>query len=229
MLLRRSTGVFRVQSLLSIVLDRVATATRKPAHDGPESVGIGRIVSSIKICKYVEHVEIAHQESGIGLERPHRLAISAVVINNPYPSEYTDDLITIANAICEELGQMIGPRCVELLDDHVEAYGKAALVGTQGEVEHGSALIHNLKFGNVFRTAANGTELLPAAERIALPGDRVDIPLKHKVDARTRSHHQTVSFSVPGAPGAREILILCAATNSGRPLARLADFGHETT
>lgn len=186
-------------------------------------------MSVIEVRKSVEHVEITRQENGIELERPHRLAIAAVVIANPYPAEYTKDLVSLADSVGQELGGLIGPRCVELLGDEVEAFGKAALVGIQGEVEHGSALIHNLKFGNVFRAAAAGTELLPAAEKVGLPGDRIDIALKHKLDAKTRSHHQTVTFSVPSAPMPREILVLCAATNAGRPLARLASFGSETS
>lgn len=182
---------------------------------------------SIEVRKAVDYVEVTRQENGIDLERPHRLAIAAVVIANPYPREYTKDLVTLADALGEELGTLIGPRCVTLLDDEVEAFGKAALVGIEGEVEHGSALIHNLKFGNVFRAAAAGTELLPAAEKMGLPGDRIDIALKHKLDSKIRSHHQTVTFAVPGAPLPREIMVLCAATNLGRPLARLASFGAE--
>lgn len=185
-------------------------------------------MSSIQVRKSVEYVEVSRRENGVDLERPHRLSIAGVVITNPYPSEFTKDLVTLADALGEELGGLIGPRCVELLDDEVEAFGKAALVGIGGEVEHGSALIHNLKFGNVFRAAAGGTELLPAAEKVGLVGERIDIALKHKLDAKTRSHHQTVTFSVAGAPLPHEILVLCAATNSGRPLARLATFGAES-
>jgi hypothetical protein len=89
-------------------------------------------------------------------------------------------------------------------------------------VEHGSALIHNLRFGGPFREAAGGTELLPAAEKRGLPGAPVDIPLKHKLNARTRSHHQTFTFQIADAPGEREILIALAAADGGRPLSRLA-------
>ena len=118
----------------------------------------------------------------------------------------------------------------EKVDAHlakVEAFGKAALVGIGGEVEHGSAIIHNLKFGNQFRDACGGTELLPAAEKVGLAGTSIDMALKHKLDAKTRSHHQTVTFQIPDAPLPREIVIACAAANQGRPLARLATFGAE--
>jgi hypothetical protein len=182
---------------------------------------------SIVVRKVVEHVEETRRENGRDLERPHRTAIVAVVIENPYPSHYVDDLVSTADAVGEHLGRAIAPRVVELLGGRVEAFGKAALVGLEGEVEHGSALIHNLRFGNVFRDAVNGTELLPAAEKCGPAGTAIDIPLKHKLDARTRSHHQTVTLHVPDAPRAREIVIACAAADAGRPLARLATFGAE--
>jgi hypothetical protein len=114
-----------------------------------------------------------------------------------------------------------------MLDGQVEAFGKAALVGMDGELEHGSALIHNLRFGNVFREAAGGTELLPSAEKRGGVGAAIDIPLKHKLRAETRSHHQTVTLQVPDSPHPREIIIACAGANRGRPLARLATFGAE--
>ncbi|GAA2439328.1 amino acid synthesis family protein [Actinomadura vinacea] len=181
----------------------------------------------IQVRKIVEYVEETRTEHGRPLDRPHRVAIVGAVIANPYPAEYVQDLVTLADAVGERVGALVGPRCVELLGEEVEAFGKAALVGLDGEVEHGSALIHNLRFGNVFRDAAKGTELLPAAEKVGAAGAPIDIPLKHKLDAKTRSHHQTVTFQVPGAPLPREIVVICAAANAGRPLARLAAFGAE--
>lgn len=182
----------------------------------------------IQVRKIIRHVEMTGLENGRALDREHRVAFAGAVIANPYPREYVEDLVTLADELGEEIGRLVGPPCVELLGDEVEAFGKAALVGIDGEVEHGSALIHNLRFGNVFREAAGGTELLPAAEKVGLPGAPIDIPLKHKLDAKTRSHHQTVTFQVADAPRPREILVICAAANSGRPLARLAEFGAET-
>jgi hypothetical protein len=181
----------------------------------------------ITIRKLVQHVEETLRENGRDLDAVHRVAIVAAVIENPYPSEYQHDLVTTADAIGGEIGQAVAPRVVELLDGEVEAFGKAALVGIDGELEHGSALIHNLRFGNVFRDAVDGTELLPAAEKVGLAGASLDIPLKHKLDAKTRSHHQTVTFQIADAPRPREIVVICAGANAGRPLARLAAFGAE--
>jgi hypothetical protein len=182
---------------------------------------------SITVRKIVSHVEETWCENGRDLKRAHRVAVVAAVIDNPYPSEYVEDVVTTADEVGHELGTLIGPAVVELLGTEVEAFGKGVLVGTDGEVEHGSALIHNLRFGDPFREAAGGTELLPAAEKRALAGAPVDIPLKHKRNGRTRSHHQTFTFQVADAPREREIMVALAAADGGRPLARLAPFGAE--
>ena len=183
---------------------------------------------SIQVRRVVNVLDETHAENGRSLERTHRVAMVGAVISNPYPSEYTHDLVTMADALGEEVGALVGPPCVKLLGDEVEAFGKAALVGIDGEVEHGSAIIHNLRFGNMFRDAASGTELLPAAEKVGPPGGSIDIPLKHKLDSKTRSHHQTVTFQAADVPRPREIVVICAAANAGRPLSRLASFGTET-
>ena len=181
----------------------------------------------VNIRKIVRHIEETRAENGQDVSGTHLVAWVAAVIENPYPAEYTQDVVTVADELGAEIGELLGPAVVSLLDGHVEAFGKAALVGLQGEVEHGSALIHNLRFGNVFRSAAEGTELLPAAEKRGSAGAPIDVPIKHKLDAKTRSHHQTITIQVPDAPHPREILLACVASNAGRPLARLAQFGAE--
>lgn len=183
----------------------------------------------LRIRKVIRHVEETRLEMGQTVAGPHLTAWVALVIENPYPPGFVEDLVTTADAVAAEIGEAIAPGVVELVGGHVEAYGKAALVGLDGELEQGSALIHNLRFGNAFREAAGGSELLPAAERVGPVGSALDVPIKHKLDASTRSHHQTVTICVPDAPRAREIVIACIACNSGRPLARLATFGAEVS
>lgn len=184
---------------------------------------------SVVVRKIVRHREESAREFGQPLGRLHVVAWAAAVIENPYPPGYVADLVTLADELGEQIGELVGPPCVDLLGEEAEAFGKAALVGLDGELEQGSALIHNLRFGNVFRKAAGGTELLPAAEKVGITGAPIDVPLKHKLDAKTRSHHQTVTLVVPDAPRPREIVVACVAANTGRPLARLASFGAETS
>lgn len=183
----------------------------------------------LSVRKVVSHLETTMIENGQKLEHLHKVAVVAAVIQNPYPAGFNEDVSTIAHEIATELGSIVGPPVVDLLGDPVEAFGKGALIGIEGELEEGSALIHNLIFGNVFRNAAQGTELLPAAEKIGHIGSQIDLALKHKTDAKTRSHHQTFSFSIADAPRPREIVVMCCAANAGRPLARLAAFGTELT
>jgi hypothetical protein len=176
----------------------------------------------ITIRKIARHLDETQRENGQDLEHPYRVAVVAVIIENPFPLNYADDLVTTADELAPELGNLMGPAVVDLLDTEVEAFGKGVLVGSLGEVEHGSALIHNMGFGDPFRAAANGTELLPSAEKRGLEGAAIDIPLKHKLEARTRSHHQTFTFQVADAPRESEIMVAIAAADGGRPLARLA-------
>ena len=181
----------------------------------------------LQVRKIVERVDQTLTEYGKPVDPVHRVAIVAAVIKNPFPLEYVADVVTIADELAPQIGDLIGPRTVELLGMPVEAFGKAALVGIAGELEHGSALIHNLLFGNKFREPAGGTELLPAVEKVGITGDLMDIPLKHKLDSKTRSHHQTFTFRIEDSPRPDEIVIACAASNRGRPLSRLATFGSE--
>ncbi|MFC7766402.1 amino acid synthesis family protein [Leucobacter soli] len=109
----------------------------------------------------------------------------------------------------------------------LEAYGKAAIVGLNGEIEHGSGIIHNLRFGDHFRNAANATTLLPAVEKRGPAGVAFDIPLKHYTDMRIRSHHQSVEARVADAPHADEILVALAGAAQGRPQQRLAALGED--
>jgi hypothetical protein len=181
----------------------------------------------IYVRKIVSCVSETLHEAGQDLARPHQVAVVGAVIENPYPIEYVENLTETADSLGEELGRMVAPLVVDLLSGHVEAFGKGVLVGLDGELEHGSALIHNLRFGDVFRTLVQGTELLPAAEKYGVAGDSIDIPLKHKLDAKLRSHHQTATFTISDAPRPRELVVICAGANGGRPLARLAPFGTE--
>jgi hypothetical protein len=125
------------------------------------------------------------------------------------------------------VGALLAPLVLEALEGTAEAYGKAAIVGLNGEIEHGSGLIHTLKFGDHFRKAANATTLLPAVEKRAPAGVVFDIPLKHITDATIRSHHQTIEVRIADAPHADEIVIALAAATRGRPQQRLAPLSSE--
>jgi hypothetical protein len=182
----------------------------------------------VNVRKLHTVVEEVSRELGEDVSPTHRTAVVAAVIDNPWGSNgYVDDLAPKIAEIAPALGAMLAPLVVAALGEPVEAYGKAAVVGLDGEIEHGSALIHTLRFGDHFRQATDATTLLPAVEKRAPAGASFDIPLKHITDATLRSHHQTVEVRVPDAPHPGEIVVALAASNRGRPLSRLAPLSSE--
>jgi hypothetical protein len=182
----------------------------------------------MNIRKIVTVVEEIHTEGGRVVSPPARVAVVAAVLDNPWAGEgFVDDLGPGIDANASDLGALLAPKVLEALGASVEAYGKAAIVGLDGEVEHGSALIHTLKFGDHFRKAALATTLLPAVEKRGPAGIVFDIPMKHITDATIRSHHQTIEVRIPDAPHPRELVIALAAAAQGRPQQRLAALSTE--
>jgi hypothetical protein len=179
-----------------------------------------------KIVSIQEEVRI---EGTKAVEPPTLLVAVGAVLANPFTGRFVEDLEPLVNAYCEPVGKFLSERTLELLPSGAEGMGKGALVGLGGEVEHGSAIIHNLRFGNLVREAIGGTALIPSAEKRAAAGATLDIPVKHKDDHKERSHHQTLEVRVPDAPCDDEIVVWVAFSSAGRPHARLASFGSELT
>jgi len=182
----------------------------------------------MNVRKIVTIVEEVFTEGGRPVSPPARIAIVAAVIENPWAGQgFVEDLSPGIEANASDLGALLAPLVMTALGAPAEAYGKAAIVGLGGEIEHGSALIHTLKFGDHFRNAASATTLLPAVEKRGPAGTGFDIPLKHITDATIRSHHQSVDVRVADAPHADELIIALAAATQGRPQQRLASLSTE--
>lgn len=179
------------------------------------------------VRKIVAVVEDVLTEGGRPVEPPLRVAAAGAVIEDPFAGRFVEDLEPLIETYCEPLGTLLTERALELLGGEAEAYGKGALVGLDCEIEHGSAIIHNLRFGNRVREPVEGTSLLPSAEKRGPAGAPLDLALKHKTDTSIRSHHQTFEVRIPDAPRATEIVIWVALASSGRPQSRLAEFGSE--
>ena len=132
----------------------------------------------------------------------------AAIVENPWAGQgFVEDLGPGIDANASDLGALWRRWYCRLWAPPREAYGKAGIVGLDGEVEHGSALIHTLKFGDHFRKAANATTLLPAVEKRGPAGIVFDIPLKHITDSTIRSHHQTIEVRISDAPHPDELII----------------------
>lgn len=180
----------------------------------------------MNVRKVVTAIEETQSEGGRELRQPLTLAFCGVVFPNPWAGRgYVQELSPEINELAPQLAELIVPRLLEALGSDPQAYGKAAIVGLHGDLEHGSGLIHTLRFGNPFRDAVSGTTLLPAVEKRAPAGSVFDVPLKHITDMTIRSHHQTMEVRIPDAPHPDEILIGLAAATGGRPHARLQEFG----
>jgi Amino acid synthesis len=180
------------------------------------------------VRKIVTIVEEVHAEGGREVVPAARVAVVAAVIENPWAGQgFVDDLGPGIDANASDIGELLAPQVLDALGAPAEAYGKAAVVGLDGEIEHGSALIHTLKFGDHFRKAAGATTLLPAVEKRGPAGVVFDIPLKHITDATIRSHHQTIEVRIADAPHPGELVIALAAAAQGRPQQRLAPLSTE--
>jgi hypothetical protein len=175
------------------------------------------------IRKLVVSVEETRIEMGRQVEPATRKALAIAVIANPYAGSYSENLDELI-AIGEELGDMLGRRCVEALGieaAQAESYGKAAIVGESGELEHAAAILHP-KLGAPLRKAVEkGAALVPSAKKMGGPGTGIDVPLGHKDAAFVRSHFDAIEARVPDAPRAGEIVVAVAVTDSGRPLPRV--------
>lgn len=173
--------------------------------------------------KFWDCVEETRYEAGRAVEPPVRRAWSAAVILNPHAGRYADDLSDLI-ALGEELGGVLAARCVALLGvpaPSVHSFGKAAVVGEDGELEHAAALLHP-KMGAPVRAAlGKGPALIPSAKKRGGMGTAIDVPLGHKDAAFVRSHFDAVEARVPDAPRRDEIVLVLALTTGGRPLPRV--------
>ena len=176
---------------------------------------------SLHVRKVVTVVEEERTEGGRSDGEPLRKAATAVVIANPYAGRgYSEDLTELIEPSAE-LGTLVGERCAEALGAPVESHGKAVLVGTAGEQEHGNA-VKTTTFGDPFRAAfGGGRAWLPSTTKRCAPGAPVDVPLCFKDEIWVRSHYDTITVSVPDAPAPDEIVLVGAVASRGRLNARL--------
>ena len=182
-----------------------------------------------KIRKIVTIVEDTHEEAGKQISPPTRRAAAIAVIENPFAGHYVDDLEPLM-AIGEELGGQLGEACVKALGitpDAVQSYGKAALVGENGELEHAAAILHPRLGAPLRKAVEKGAALVPSNKKRGGMGHPLDVPLGHKDAAYVRSHFDGMEVLVNDAPRANEILVAVAVTDSGRPLPRVGGLTHD--
>jgi hypothetical protein len=196
--------------------------TSTPAEHVPRTPG--RVVAGVR--KTVLYYEDVLMENGARPARPARRAVAAAVIENPWlGTGPATDLSPEVEIIAPVLAKALTDRLIDALGgvEAIEAYGKAAIVGTAGEIEHAGALIHTPYFGNLMRDFLQGESIICFADVRGDAGETLVVPMWHKTAAATRNHYQTISARVSDAPRAGEIVVIAAASTGPRPHARIGD------
>jgi len=175
-----------------------------------------------KLVTYDEEVLI---EGFRAAATPWRMFAVAAVVRNPWAGRYVEDLKPEIQAYGPPLGALLTDRIIALAGsgDAIEAYGKAAVVGLDGEVEHASGLIHTLRFGNNFREAVGAKSYLAFTNTRGPANAPIMVPLMDKNDAGRRSHYLTIQFAIADAPRADEIVVVLGGATTGRPHHRIGD------
>jgi len=197
-----------------------------------EALGAAPELPLTWLRRIVVHREEVLLENGAAPAVPAVQASVAAVVRNPWVgTPATRDLASEVEAVAPRLAVELTDRLLSALGgvDAVEAFGKAAVVGTRGEIEHGGALIHTPWFGNLVREFLDGQSIICFADTRADAGESLVVPMWHKNAAATRSHYQTVSARVPDGPRADEIVVVVAGSTGPRPHARIGDRSTDPT
>lgn len=183
----------------------------------------------MKIRKIVTVVEDIRSEMGQPLKVSAKKVAAMAVIENPFAGRYQDDLRSLEEG-GEELGAVLAQaarQAANATPEECEGYGKAAIVGTHGELEHGHAIIH-AKFGAPVRAAfGGGKAIIPSTGKVGAAGVTIDVPTVYKHAFAVRSHYDAMTVAIPDAPRPDEIVVVLALTTSGRPLARASGLRKE--
>ena len=183
-----------------------------------------------EIIKTLLHLEKTLIEGNKVAKKPLILIAAVAVIKNPWvdlkkPNQFVDDLKPGILDVAPGLGEMLTSIIIKEAGsgDAVEGYGKSAIVGLKGEIEHASGIIHTLRFGNFYREAVGAKSYLSFCNTRGGANSPILIPLMDKNDAGRRSHYLTIQLSIPDAPNDDEIVVALGASIGGRPHHRIGD------
>ena len=180
----------------------------------------------LKLRKFAKFVDKTFIEGGKKAKEPVLLVSVAAVIENPWAGKgFVEDLKPEILDLAPQLGDLLVPELTKEIGsgEKILAYGKAAIVGLNGEIEHASAFIHTLRFGNKFRDAVGGTSYLSFTNTRGPAGSKISIPMMHKTDSGLRPYYLTHEFTIHDAPFDDEIVIAIGGASGGRAHARTGD------
>ena len=179
-----------------------------------------------ELRKVVTFDEDIHHEGGRPADPVLRIIGVAAVVRNPWHGQgFVEDLSPEIKRMAPVLGKLLTDRLIQLAGsgEAIEAYGKACIAGTDCELEHASALIHTLHYGNFYREAVGAKSYLGFTNTRGPANTQIQIPLMDKHDTGRRSHYLTVQFSVYDAPAHDELVVALGAATGGRPHHRIGD------
>ena len=179
-----------------------------------------------QIRKIVTYKEVITSDGGKAAESPLVLFAAAAVIQNPWSGRgFVDDLMPEIRAFGPKLGQILTDQMLELGggSEAIEAVGKASMAGLEGELEHASAIIHTVNYGNVLRKAIGGKAYLGFTNTRGPANTQINIPLMDKNDTGRRSHYLTVQMHIHDAQANHELIVAFAGSTGGRPHHRIGD------
>jgi hypothetical protein len=176
-----------------------------------------------QIRKIYTVIEETHADGTVRLDKPTRKAAAVAVFKNPYAGTYQEDL-SLLYEWSEQLGEMLTRKAVAALGiapQKVHSYGKGAIAGSKGELEHCAAMMHPALGKPMRDNVGGGKALIPSAKKLGFPGTALDVPLHFKDAAFVRSHFDAMEVRLPDAPRDDELVLIVAVTDSGRPAARV--------
>lgn len=168
------------------------------------------------IRKIVTLREVIFSEMGHAAAQPIVRAVGIGIIHNPFAGKWVEDLRPLYEAGAA-LGERLMPELVRLLDRPAVSYGKGAIVGAAGEMEHGGACVHPMLGRPVHAALGGGQAVISSNVKVAPPGASIDIPLGHKDEAWSFEHFDTITVSVADSPRPHEIMVVIAIADGGRP------------
>lgn len=178
----------------------------------------------MKIRRVTTIRDVIHEDGGLPALKPVTRVAACAVVANPYARKSADDLTELIESGAE-LGALLVQEALVLLPGKPVAYGKSAIVGVNGDIEHAAAVLHP-RMGMPMRAAIGGGQaIIPSTQKVGFAGASIDVPLGHKDDVWSFDHIDTISVTVAGAPRPDELLVIVALSDGGRPRPRVGKDG----
>lgn len=166
--------------------------------------------------------ETAHVEAGRRLKQPITKAVAMAIVENPCAGRFVEDLTPLYE-IGRTFGETLIDELVTRLPFPATSYGKGAIVGIDGEQEHGHACVHPMLGKPMRGSIGGGTAVIPATVVMGGPGTSLDMPLGHKDNVWSFDHFDTITVGLADGPRPNEILIVMGLSDGSRPFPRCGD------